>query len=149
NCVCEDDTENEGEEEDEEGKIWSVQDIYHGLAPAQLVRDWKRLFETTKEVALCMAAKFIGRLEEYGRTEIWGKRCNITVEWEQKEGITSQMKRAKGNSQFVAPQGTRMEVDLRDADTQAMAHYHGRKYMSVMERLGGLKTALLAMSHDP
>ncbi|KAI7818938.1 hypothetical protein BC939DRAFT_506158 [Gamsiella multidivaricata] len=45
-----------------------------------------------------MVTKFVSRIEEFGRTKIWNKRCEDIVAWEKSVGITFMSKRAGGRN---------------------------------------------------
>ncbi|KAI7824322.1 hypothetical protein BC939DRAFT_502748 [Gamsiella multidivaricata] len=87
----------EGEEPESEA-VWEVKDLYRGLVPTGLIETWKQLFTTTKWIATIMVTKFVSRIEEFGRTKIWNKRCEDTVAWEKSVGITFMSKRAGGRN---------------------------------------------------
>ncbi|KAF9169708.1 hypothetical protein BGX20_009937, partial [Mortierella sp. AD010] len=72
---------------------WKVQDLYHGLTPKALASNWKRLHATSSKIAAYMAGRFVEMIEGIGKTEIWNKRCEVTIEWERGQGITTKKKR--------------------------------------------------------
>jgi len=93
----------EDEEEDamegvEEAVPWTVEDLYRGLVPVRLIKTWKAAFRTTATIATNMATKFVTRIEEFGRTELWNRRCEDTVAWEKEVGITTMSKRVRGRT---------------------------------------------------
>jgi ribonuclease HI len=148
---------------EEEPPKWTVKDVYRGLVPISLIDGWKRVFQTTPLIATMTATAFVSRLEEYGRTGLWNKRCEDTVAWEKSVGITAMSKRAKGRidvgghlrsggdfsdltrRRLLAP-------DVREtwskADGRVLEHFLGRVKLNMMERLVGLKTNLLTLDFD-
>jgi hypothetical protein len=145
--------------EDIERLEWSVQDLYHGLTPKCMTRSWKRIFHTTERIAAHMVSSFVQNIEEFGRTEIWNKRCKVTVDWEREHGITAVSKRARGrncvgehrrsNSNFMGSTlRQRSALDAKEisdrADDRVRRHYEGRLRLDVMERLGGCSFLKLA-----
>ncbi|KAF9367799.1 hypothetical protein BGX21_007055, partial [Mortierella sp. AD011] len=87
-----------GEEEPEKQWKWKTQDFYQGLTPKGFTDEWKTIFKTTATIARYMVGRFVSAVEEFGRTEIWNKRCKVTVEWERENGITSMSKRVRGRN---------------------------------------------------
>ncbi|KFH70556.1 hypothetical protein MVEG_03406 [Podila verticillata NRRL 6337] len=91
------------EVEMDETTVWSTRDLYHGLVPQDLVKEWKRIFGTSTWIAQYMVDRFASSIEEYGRTEIWNNRCNATIAWEKTIGITARSKKnrsSSGNNNF-------------------------------------------------
>lgn len=43
-------------------------DLYHGLTPAFLTKEWTKLFKTSSNIAALLVRQFVGAIEEYGRT---------------------------------------------------------------------------------
>ena len=86
------------EEEPEKQWNWKAQDLYQGLTPKSFTEEWKTIFKTTSTIARYMVGRFVNAIEEFGRTEIWNKRCKVTVEWERDNGITSMSKRVRGRN---------------------------------------------------
>ena len=139
----------------------TVVDAYHGLAPFNLVDEFKRVFVTTQAIAAIMADRFITLIENYGRQGIWNVRCSKTVEWEKSVGITTVSKRAR-----VGNPGTRVEGHGRSSgdynsfyqdrwrvanakhlykivDRRVLEAYQGKRTLNVMERTGAIKYFLL------
>ncbi|KAF9368479.1 hypothetical protein BGX21_006558, partial [Mortierella sp. AD011] len=85
-----------GEEELEKQWKWKTQDFYQGLTPKSFTEGWKTIFKITVTIARYMVGRFVSAVEEFGRTEIWNKRCKVTAEWERENGITSMSKRVRG-----------------------------------------------------
>jgi ribonuclease HI len=54
-----------------EDAIWSVQNLYHGLTPKDLVQDCKRTFKTSMSIARYVAGRFVKAIEDVGKAEIW------------------------------------------------------------------------------
>jgi hypothetical protein len=148
------DPEVEEDEEMEEIPVWSVQDIYHGLTPKSIGKTWKSVFETTQSIASYMAGRFVSAIEEAGRTEIWNKRCKVTVDWEKAHGISAMSKRAgrrncaeghrRSSIDFMGPtlrprRALNVKESHRVADDRVRDSYLGRVQLDVMERLGGMK----------
>ena len=148
---ADDEDESEGAED---GYLWTVQDLYQGLTPMSMATKWARLFKTTKTISRYMAGRFVKAVEEFGRTEIWNKRCKVTVDWERELGITAVSKRAgrrncvgdhrRSGSDFMGPtlrQGPALDVtEIRtDADKRVLQSYTKQAELNVMERLGGCK----------
>jgi len=148
--------ENNSEEEEEVDDLpdWSVQDIYHGLTPKSMADSWRHVFKTTKGIATYMAGRFVSAIEEIGRTEIWNRRCKVTVEWEKSHGITAMSKRARGrncveehrrsSNDFMRPtlrqrHALNVKEIFKVADERVKDSYLGRTKLDVMERLGGCK----------
>ncbi|KAI8595253.1 hypothetical protein EDD21DRAFT_425183, partial [Dissophora ornata] len=125
--------ENSSEEEDEMDDLpdWLVQDIYHGLTPKSMAVSWKHLFKTTKGIATYIVGRFVEAVEEIGRTEIWNKRCKVTVEWEKSHGITATSKHAKERNC--------VEGHRRNGNDFMRPTLRQRQALDVMERLGGCK----------
>ena len=122
-----------------------VQDIYHGLTPKTIAQSWKQMFGMTKSIASCVAGRFVKDIEEIGRTEIWNKRRQATVEWEKAHGITAMSKRARGrncvgehrrsNNDFMAStQRPRRALNVteicRVADDRARGGYLGKTQLT-------------------
>ncbi|ORZ14877.1 hypothetical protein BCR41DRAFT_396607 [Lobosporangium transversale] len=93
-------------------------------------------------------------IEEFGRTEIWNKRCKVTVEWEKTRGITATSKRARGgncvgehrrsSNDFLVPSlRQRQKLNVKEiykiADNRVRDSYLGKTKLDVMEWLGGMK----------
>ncbi|KAF9896721.1 hypothetical protein BX616_006877 [Lobosporangium transversale] len=148
------DRNGDDEEEREHTPDWSVQDIYHGLTPKSIAQSWKVGFKTTTRIATYMAGRFVKAIEEFGRTEIWNKRCKVTVEWEKARGITAMSKRARGrncvgehrrsSNDFLVPSlRQRQKLNVRETykilDDRVRDSYVGKTKLDVMERLGGMK----------
>jgi hypothetical protein len=148
------DPEVEEDEDMEEIPVWSVQDIYHGLTPKSIGKTWKSVFETTQSIASYMAGRFVSAIEEAGRTEIWNKRCKVTVDWEKAHGISAMSKRAgrrncaeghrRSSIDFMGPtlrprRALNVKESHRVADDRVRDSYLGRVQLDVMERLGGMK----------
>lgn len=138
-------TEAEGGELEEEN-TWSIKDLYHGLVPQELVLGWKLVFGTTARIAQYMVDKFASSIEEFGRTEIWNNRCNVTVAWEKSISITARKKKIRsssGNDNFNAlnPQHRKPEMKAIYciADTIVMESYLGQRRLHLMEKGGGVK----------
>jgi hypothetical protein len=145
------DTDFETEEDVMAG--WTVQDLYHGLTPKALTQTWKTLCKTSTKIATHMAGRFVEQIEEIGKTEIWKKRCKITIEWEKEQGITSRSKRSRNRDEgnrrpdghaFMGPnQRHQRALDAndigRDADNRVLQSYQGTKWLDLMERIGGVK----------
>ncbi|KAG0010599.1 hypothetical protein BGZ82_003356 [Podila clonocystis] len=100
----------------EEGKVWSVQDLYHGLVPQDLY----------------MVDRFASSIEEFGCIEIWNNRCNVTIAWEKPIDITpgnKKIRSSSGNDNFNAlnPQHRKPELKVIHsiADTIVMESYLG------------------------
>jgi hypothetical protein len=144
----------EDSEEEAEAPRWTVQDIYHGLTPTSIARSWKHGFKTTEHIARYMAGRFVKAIEEVGRTEIWNKRCKVTVDWEKAHGINAMSKRARGRNcveehrrsskDFMVPTLRPRRVPnvkeiCRVADDRVKDSYLGRTKLELMERLGGMK----------
>jgi hypothetical protein len=157
------DDASDDESGEEDAKVWTVQDLYHGLTPMNLVTIWKGIFSTTRAIATYVVAKFVARIEEFGRSEIWGSRCSLTVDWERSNGITSVSKRARGRTgveEHLRSAGDFSDLNHRhmavlseleikaEADDRVLEHYTGRCHLGLMERLGGLTTTLLTMGLD-
>ncbi|KAF9896133.1 hypothetical protein BX616_008071, partial [Lobosporangium transversale] len=60
------------EDEDDEGEraIRTVQDLYHGLVPKDMVKNWKDTFKTIACIAKYVVCRFTKAIEEIGRIEI-------------------------------------------------------------------------------
>ena len=157
-----DDEEEGGEESNESG--WTVIDLYRGLVPRRLVEGWQKLFSTTRLIATLAATKFVSQIEEIGRTEVWGKRCEDTIAWEKTVGITARDKRPL-ERRGVRPEERRRTGDFSDlrqhrrptvaredinseADRRVLLHYQGKRKLDVMEGLRGLQTQLLMLDLD-
>ena len=142
---------------------WTVKDVYRGLVPKQLIAGWKQLFQTNTLIATMTATAFVSRLEEYGRTDLWNKRCEDTVAWEKSVGITAMSKRAGGRIGVAGhlrsggdfsdlTRRRLLATDVREirskADGRVLEHFLGRVKLDMMERLVGLKTNLLTLDLD-
>ncbi|KAF9367388.1 hypothetical protein CPB97_005842, partial [Podila verticillata] len=96
------DVEMEGAEAEEakteKDMTWSMQDLYHGLVPQELVRGWKRIFDTSTGIEQYMVDQFATSIEEFGCTEIWNNCCDVTVAWEKTIGITARNKKVWSSS---------------------------------------------------
>ncbi|KFH74139.1 hypothetical protein MVEG_01352 [Podila verticillata NRRL 6337] len=160
--MMEDDSEMEVDSENDEGRdsdsdaeiaedgrqvreesIWSRRELYHGLVPTELVEDWKLLFATDITTARYMVDRFAMSIEEFGRTEIWNRRCDATIAWERTIDITARDKKAKscsGNDAFneeprYCLRPTEEAID-RTADMSVQQSYLGQRHLHVMEREG-------------
>jgi len=133
---------------------WTTQDLYQGLTPKSFTQEWKTMFKTTTSIARYMAGKFVRGIEEFGRTEIWNRRCEITIEWERENNITSVSKRARGRNCVEGHRRNRNdfirsslrsglvtnEEELRKvADERLLESYLRRHDLNVMERLDSCK----------
>ncbi|KAF9342135.1 hypothetical protein BGX26_008261, partial [Mortierella sp. AD094] len=126
---------------------WKVQDLYHGLTPRTLASKWKRLYATSSKIAAYMAGRFVDMIEGIGKTEIWNKRCEVTIEWERGQRITSKKKRdrtrnedgqRRNDSVFMGhAQRHRRALDCveisKEADRRVLEHYRGAMKLDVME----------------
>jgi ribonuclease HI len=135
---------------------WTVQDLYHGLVPKALTTTWKEVFNTSTAIAAYMAGRFVEQIEEIGRTEIWNKRCDATIEWERDLGITTWDKRRRNhnaaeyrpaNQRFMGPlpRHNQAQDELgigTDADFRVLHSYLGEIHLDLMERLGGVKFSM-------
>jgi hypothetical protein len=142
---------------------WTIKDLYRGLVPLRLIDTWKQLFNTTTFIATYMATMFVSEIEDFGRTDIWNKRCEDTIAWEKSVGITIMSKRAGGRTgaeghlrsggdfsdltQRQANALNRKDVK-RTADERVCQQLRGQVKMGIMERLHGLKTNLLTLGLD-
>ena len=99
-----------------------------------------------------MATQFVTKIEEFGRTEIWNKRCEETVAWEKTVGITAKSKRPEGQRRrggdFSDLQRRRLTKEekgdiAQGADERVLNRLLGRLQLDMMERLHGLQTRLL------
>lgn len=122
-------------------RTWSVNDIYHGLVPGFLTEEWARLMGTTTAIARYMAGRMVQRIEKFGREEIWGERCKLTVEWERTQGITLRMKKGGtilGGSAlgFPATQAvsTWTREGAKEADERVQGNLLGKISLFEMER---------------
>ncbi|KAF9342051.1 hypothetical protein BGX26_008502, partial [Mortierella sp. AD094] len=133
-----------------ENPRWTVQDLYQGLTPKGFTSEWKSYFKTSTSIARYMVGRFVKAIEEFGRTEIWNKRCKVTVDWERENEITSMSKRAKGRncaeghrrsgSNFIGSTlRHRPAAGVKDTRTEAderiVKSYLGQLDLNVMERL--------------
>ncbi|KAF9303331.1 hypothetical protein BGZ74_003974 [Mortierella antarctica] len=133
---------NEAEEEEvEEVRAWSIQDIYHGLVPQDLVKGWKQIFGASTWIAQYMVDRFVSAIEEYGRTEIWNNRCNATITWEKSIGITARSKKNRsnsGNNNFnslnLQHRKPEKEAIHSTADNNVMKSYLGQKCLHLRRR---------------
>ncbi|KAG0000448.1 hypothetical protein BGZ79_005918 [Entomortierella chlamydospora] len=100
---------------------WKVQDLYHGLTPRTLASKRKRLHPTSGKIAAYMAGRFVEMIEDIGKTEIWNKRCGVTIEWERGQGITPKKKRDRtrqtgeqrqNGSTFMGPRSARKRIGV-------------------------------------
>jgi hypothetical protein len=133
---------------------WTTQDLYQGLTPKSFTQEWKTMFKTTTSIARYMVGKFVRGIEEFGRTEIWNRRCEITIEWERENNITTMSKRARGRNCVEGHRRNRDdfirssfrsglltdEKELRKvADERLLESYLRRLDLNVMERLDSCK----------
>lgn len=149
--------------DDEEDREWWIDDLYQGLVPKSLGRQWKTLFKTTAGVARYMAARFVGMVEDFGRVQIWNARCEATIDWEKSIGITPASKRKPGSGGTgdptvgnrvrqwgFAPDGSQERVSSqltadwkRSADERLLLKYLGQDCLSEVERTGRLVSLLV------
>ncbi|KAF8963192.1 hypothetical protein BGZ46_001035 [Entomortierella lignicola] len=132
---------------------WTVQDLYHGLTPKVLASKLKRLYTTTRKIATYMAGRFVETIEGIGKSEIWKRRCEITIEWEREQGITTKDKRSRPrndgehrrNADDFMGQTLRHRHALdtleirKEADRRLLGHYQGSHKLDLMESLGSIK----------
>ena len=129
---------------------WTTQDFYHGLAPKSFTAEWKSCFKTSTSIARYMVGRFVKAIEELGRIEIWNRRCEVTVDWERENGITTMSKRVRGRncvgqhrrsrSDSVGPNLRQRlateEKEIRtEADNRIVQSYLKQSDLDVMERL--------------
>ncbi|KAG0021238.1 hypothetical protein BGZ80_002806 [Entomortierella chlamydospora] len=110
----------------------------------------KEHIKTSTSITRYMVGRFVGAIDELGRTEIWNRRCELTVEWERENDIFPMRKRAKGHtcvgglrrsrSDFIARSShrPRLATDARDtrkeADERLVQSYLRQLDLNVMER---------------
>ncbi|KAG0321686.1 hypothetical protein BG000_003131 [Podila horticola] len=102
--------------------------------------------EDAEMEAQYMVERFASSIEEYGRTEIWNNRCNVTIAWEKTISITARSKKTRsssGNDDFNAlnPQHRKPEMEAiqSTADNIVLESYLGQRRLHLMERGGGIK----------
>ncbi|KAF9567496.1 hypothetical protein EC968_003221 [Mortierella alpina] len=76
---------------------WTVADLYRGITPISLIKEWSSLFKTPPSIAQTVIHKFVGYLAKQATELIWKPRCTTTVAWERTQGITPAQKRATYN----------------------------------------------------
>ncbi|KAI8600427.1 hypothetical protein EDD21DRAFT_405240 [Dissophora ornata] len=80
---------------------WAISDLYCGITPISLIKEWAPLFGTPLSIAHTVIHKFVGHLEKQATELIWKSRCKTTVEREKGRGITARHKKAK----YTGPRG--------------------------------------------
>jgi ribonuclease HI len=128
--------------EDTGVRDWSIKDLYHGLTPKSWVAEWKTMFMTSTTTAKYMVGRFVKAIEEFGRNELWNKRCKFTVDWEKENGITSADKKAKagsGGRKSFSSHPPRGPENSESADQRILQSYLREVDLNVMERLDSCK----------
>ena len=74
---------------------WSIADLYRGITPISLIKEWCAQFATPKTIARKVIHKFVGFLESQATELIWKPRCSMTIARERETGITARQKKAK------------------------------------------------------
>ena len=80
---------------------WIVSDLYRGITPISLIKEWAPLFATPLSIAHRVIHKFVGYLEKQATELIWKPRCKTTVKHEKERGITAKHKKSK----YTGPRG--------------------------------------------
>jgi hypothetical protein len=106
------------------------------------VAEWKTMFMTSTTTAKYMVGRFVKAIEEFGRTELWNKRCKFTVDWEKENGITSADKKAKagsGGRKSFSSHPPRGPENSESADQRILQSYLREVDLIVMDRLDSCK----------
>ena len=126
-----------------QSRVWNTVDLYHGLVPKFLAEEWATLLKTSKSTATFLVSRFVERVEDFGKIDLWKERCRETVEWERTQGITKAKKRGGvlkgGIPQGFEQMGPRRERGLNNetrqtADLRFLQHLQGRTVLNAMER---------------
>ena len=67
---------------------WTISDLYRGITPVSMIKEWAPLFASPLKVARTVIHKFVRRLETQATELIWKPRCKKTVSREKERGIT-------------------------------------------------------------
>ena len=140
---------------------WTVSDLYRGITPISLIKEWAPLFATPLSIAHRVIHKFVGYLEKQATELIWKPRCKTTVKHEKERGITAKHKKSK----YTGPRGEWSDgygyiredehchcgwlleeheggicpgptLDPHEADRTLLQSLLGKRHLGTMERMG-------------
>ena len=81
--------------------VWSAGDLYRGITPRSLIKEWSKCFQSPGTVARKVIHQFVGYLEKQATELIWKPRCTLTIAREKELGITAKSKRTP----YTGPRG--------------------------------------------